>query len=58
MHQFTILRQNLQQLHDEWKVIVFTPDILHLWRKKSYQWLSARLQYLQCISNGDAAVLH
>ena len=22
------------------------------------QWLSARLQYLQCISNGDTAVLH
>ena len=22
------------------------------------QWLSARLQYLQCISNGDVAVLH
>ena len=24
----------------------------------TYQWLSARLQYLQCISNGDTAVLH
>ena len=24
----------------------------------SYCWLSARLQYLQCISNGDTAVLH
>ena len=23
-----------------------------------YQWLSARLQYLQCISNGDTIVLH
>ena len=28
---------------------------LHL--KSSYQWLSARLQHLQCISNGDATVL-
>ena len=24
----------------------------------SYRWLSARLQYLQCISNGYIAVLH
>ena len=24
----------------------------------SNQWLSAKLQYLQCISNGDTAVLH
>ena len=24
----------------------------------SYRWLSARLQYLQCISNGDTTVLH
>ena len=24
----------------------------------TYQWPSARLQYLQCISNGDTAVLH
>ena len=24
----------------------------------SDQWLSARLQYLQCVSNGDSAVLH
>ena len=23
-----------------------------------YRWLSARLQYLQCVSNGDSAVLH
>ena len=23
-----------------------------------YRWLSARLQYLHCISNGDTAVLH
>ena len=23
-----------------------------------YQWLSARLQYLQCVSNGNTAVLH
>ena len=23
-----------------------------------YQWLSARLQYLLCASNGDTAVLH
>ena len=23
-----------------------------------YQWLSTRLQYLQCISSGDTAVLH
>ena len=23
-----------------------------------YQWFSAKLQYLQCISNGDTAVLH
>ena len=22
------------------------------------QWVSARLQYLQCVSNGDTAVLH
>ena len=27
-------------------------------KKVSYQWLSARLQYLQCGSNGDTAVLH
>ena len=26
--------------------------------KKIYRWLSARLQYLHCISNGDTAVLH
>ena len=25
---------------------------------RPYRWLSARLQYLQCISNGDTAVLH
>ena len=25
---------------------------------KIYRWLSARLQYLQCVSNGDTAVLH
>ena len=25
---------------------------------KSHQWLSARLQYLQCVSTGDTAVLH
>ena len=25
---------------------------------RRYQWLSARLQYLQCFSNGDTAVLH
>ena len=25
---------------------------------RKYRWLSARLQYLQCISNGDTAVLH
>ena len=24
----------------------------------SYRWLSTRLQYLQCVSNGDTAVLH
>ena len=24
----------------------------------TFRWLSARLQYLQCISNGDTAVLH
>ena len=24
----------------------------------SDQWFSARLQYLQCISNGDTAVVH
>ena len=24
----------------------------------TFQWLSGRLQYLQCISNGDTAVLH
>ena len=23
-----------------------------------YRWFSARLQYLQCINNGDTAVLH
>ena len=23
-----------------------------------YRWLSARLRYLQCISNGDTAVFH
>ena len=27
-------------------------------RLTSYGWFSARLQYLQCISNGDTAVLH
>ena len=26
--------------------------------KLSNRWLSARLQYLQCVSNGDTAVLH
>ena len=24
----------------------------------TYRWFSARVQYLQCISNGDTAVLH
>ena len=24
----------------------------------TYRWLGARLQYLQCVSNGDTAVLH
>ena len=33
--------------HDWWQLIVFI-----------YQWFSARLQYLQCISNGDTVVLH
>ena len=23
-----------------------------------FRWLSAKLQYLQCVSNGDTAVLH
>ena len=26
--------------------------------KTTYRWLSARLQYLQCVSNGDTTVLH
>ena len=29
-----------------------------LFRVSTYLWLSARLQYLKCISNGDTAVLH
>ena len=28
------------------------------WIWKTYRWLSARLQYLQCVSNGDTAALH
>ena len=24
----------------------------------TYRWFSTRLQYLQCVSNGDTAVLH
>ena len=27
-------------------------------RQLSNQWLSTRLQYLQCVNNGDIAVLH
>ena len=27
-------------------------------KQTSYRWLSARLQYLQCVSNGGIAVLH
>ena len=30
----------------------------HSWLRCIYQWFSARLQYLQCVSNGDTAVLH
>ena len=32
----------------------FTAPLLH----RPVQWLSARLQYPQCISNGDTAVLY
>ena len=28
------------------------------WVADAYLWLSVRLQYLHCISNGDSAVLH
>ena len=34
------------------KILVWTNHVT------TYQWLSARLQYLQCISNGDTTVLH
>ena len=30
----------------------------HDQQKPHYQWLGPRMQYLQCISNGDTAVLH
>ena len=30
-------------------------DVEHI---HTHHWLSARLQYLQCVSNGDTAVLH
>ena len=33
-------------------------EAMDLSEDKSNLWLSARLQYLQCISNGDTAVLH
>ena len=32
--------------------------ILYPYSSLSFRWLGSRLQYLQCISNGDIAVLH
>ena len=32
--------------------------MLNLIKETSNRWFSARLQYLQCVSNGDTAVLH
>ena len=37
-------------------IISYLYPYISLWRL--FWWLSARLQYLQCISNGDTAVLH
>ena len=37
---------------------VFCFVFCYQWKSSSYRWLSARLQYLQCVSNGDTAVSH
>ena len=38
--------------------IEFCHAFMHPTHNKTYQWLSARLQYLQCYCTGDNAVLH
>ena len=39
-------------------VVLISFRIAPLASEHSYRWLSARLQYLQCVSNGDSAVLY
>ena len=53
-YQFPNLREFMLMkgiLAKEW-------TILYNYSLNRYQWFSARLQYLQCISNGDTEVLH
>ena len=49
LHQFEALRQDLINMIKSSS----NPKV-----GISFQWLSVRLQYLQCISTGDTAVLH
>ena len=57
-------RKNKTWVNKRFKWIGYGPICFILWSKSEgipllwYQWLSARMQYLQCISNGDTAVLH
>ena len=38
--------------------LLLCTQVSSIGRGASWRWLSARLQYLQCVSNGDTAVLH
>ena len=44
--------------HLHWNVHLQPCHITNTYTDGLHRWLSARLQYLQCVSNGDTAVLH
>ena len=55
-----IFATSLSKNYREWKcTFLFPKTIQHVnGRYLSNRWFNARLQYLQCVSNGDAAILH
>ena len=52
--------ENIHLKESSPKLCKFGPGfkVLTGYNHSIYQWLSARLQYLQCVSNADTAVLH
>ena len=49
----------MRRIHGDWCISLTKGRwSISLWETLSCQWLSARLQYLQCICNGDTTVLH